>query len=51
MYDNAGISFTQILKRANKTYKKKKGGGKRKIKKIKKSRKNKKNKKIKKKKK
>ena len=51
MYDNAGISFTQILKRANKTYKKKKGGGKRKIKKIKKIRKNKKNKKIKKKKK
>lgn len=53
MYDNAGISLTQILKRANKTYKKKKGGGKRK--KIKKSRKKtlnkKKNKKIKKKKK
>lgn len=56
MYDNAGISLTQILKRANKTYKKKKGGGKKKIKKTKtkKSRKknlNKKNKKIKKKKK
>tara|TARA_B100000902_G_scaffold255258_1_gene241701 strand:- start:6408 stop:6617 length:210 start_codon:yes stop_codon:yes gene_type:complete len=56
MYDNAGISLTQILKRANKTYKKKKGGGKKKIKKTKtkKSRKknlNKKNKKIKRKKK
>ena len=52
MYDNAGISFTQILKRANKTYKKKKGGGKRKIKKKqKKVEKKKKNKKIKKKKK
>lgn len=52
MYDNAGISLTQILKRANKTYKKKKRGGKKKIKKTKtkKSRK-KKNKKIKRKKK
>ena len=28
MYENAGISFTHILKRANKTYKKKKGGNK-----------------------
>ena len=35
MYDNAGISLTQILRRANKTYKKKKGGGKKKIKKQK----------------
>ena len=30
MYENAGISFTHILKRANKTYKKKKGGKKKK---------------------
>lgn len=30
MYENAGISFTHILKRANKTYKKKKGGKKQK---------------------
>ncbi len=28
MYENAGNSFTHILKRANKTYKKKKGGSK-----------------------
>lgn len=28
MYENAGNSFTYILKRANKTYKKKKGGSK-----------------------
>lgn len=49
IYDNAGTSLTQILKRANKTYKNKKRGGKRGGKrKIKKSRKktlNKKNKK------
>jgi len=29
IYDNAGISLTQILKRANKTYKNIKRGGKR----------------------
>lgn len=45
MYENAGISLTHILKRANKTYKKKKGGKKQKKrkktlnKKIKKSKK------------
>lgn len=36
IYDNAGISLTQILKRANKTYKNKKRGVKRKIKKSRK---------------
>tara|TARA_Y100000389_G_scaffold171664_1_gene179475 strand:+ start:2109 stop:2318 length:210 start_codon:yes stop_codon:yes gene_type:complete len=44
IYDNAGISLTQILKRANKTYKNKKRGGKRKIKKTRKKTLNKKNK-------
>ena len=48
MYENAGISLTQLIKRANRTYKKKKGGSrKRKIKKSK-SRKKPLNKKIKK---
>ena len=44
IYDNAGISLTQILKRANKTYKNKKRGGKKKIKKSRKKTLNKKNK-------
>lgn len=34
MYENAGYSFTQMLKRANKTYKNKKKGGSKKQKKT-----------------